>query len=151
MTLLERFETKYTPEPNSGCWIWDAAIDRKGYGRFQLNGRNAKASRVSYEMFVGPIPDGLTLDHLCRVRCCVNPLHLEPVTNRENIRRGNTGQHNAVKTHCPQGHPYSGDNLVVHKNGWRKCRACKAQQKKRHKQRRILEGAENVLVFAYLG
>lgn len=119
---LERFNAKYTPEPNSGCWLWTASVNEKGYGAFKLNGKAVSAHRFAYEAFVGPIPEGLHIDHLCRVPCCVNPTHMEPVTSRENRLRGKDG--NTKKTHCPKGHPYSGDNLYV-RNGRRHCRACR--------------------------
>ena len=80
----------------------------------------ALAHRVAYELQVGPIPVGLQLDHLCRVRSCVNPAHLEPVTSAENTRRGLR----AMKTHCPQGHPYAGENLLIRPTGQRRCRTC---------------------------
>jgi hypothetical protein len=102
--LPERFWSKVTPEPNSGCWIWIASLGTSGYGQFSVENRPLKAYRVAYEALVGPVPDGLELDHLCRVRCCVNPAHLEPVTHAENMRRGDSFQRN--KTHCPKGHPY---------------------------------------------
>ena len=89
MTLRDRIQACSEPEPNTGCWLWTAAL-KNGYGRITMMNpkRKTAAHRVSYEAFVGPIPEGLTLDHLCRVRCCVNPAHLEPVTMRENIMRG---------------------------------------------------------------
>lgn len=77
------------------------------------------AHRVAYETWVGPIPDGLTIDHLCRNRLCIEPTHLEPVTNRENIQRGG----NSLKTHCPQGHPYDEVNTAS-RNNRRYCRTC---------------------------
>ncbi|MFE4420475.1 HNH endonuclease signature motif containing protein [Streptomyces sp. NPDC056817] len=91
--------------------------------------------RVAYEALVTEIPDGLQLDHLCRNRACANPWHLEPVTNRVNAKRGQAGpvlaSKNLGKTHCPQGHPYSGDNLRIGSRGWRYCRACKRDQRRR--------------------
>ena len=94
MGEAERFDAKWTPEPNTGCWLWTGATTPGGYGRLtvgsQIDGtrRQVRAHRRSYERLVGPIPDGLDLDHLCRTPGCVNPEHLEPVTRRENIRRG---------------------------------------------------------------
>ena len=110
--IAERFLDKISPEPNSGCWLWDASLDGKGYGQF-MTSQNGKpkllrAHRVSYEMHKGPIPEGLDLDHLCRVPSCVNPDHLEPVTRSENLRRGNMRESNGkmAKTHCQNGHEY---------------------------------------------
>lgn len=110
----------------NGCWVWTKNKDSDGYGRFPLNdGTTTSAHRAAYETWVGEIPAGLTIDHLCRNRACFNPDHLEPVTVKENILRGNgLGARNARKTHCPQGHPYEGTNLVVRPNGQRRCREC---------------------------
>jgi hypothetical protein len=82
--------------------------------------------RVAYELLVGPIPEGLELDHLCRNTRCVNPEHLEPVTGRENLMRAvsSWAAKNAAKTHCPQGHPYDEENTKVKRDGGRACRAC---------------------------
>ena len=82
-----RFWSYATPEQNSGCWLWLGATTDNGYGSFWADGRSHRAHRFAYAQFVGPIPSGLTLDHLCRNRICVNPKHLEPVTDRENILR----------------------------------------------------------------
>jgi hypothetical protein len=81
-----RFAAKLVVQPN-GCITWGGTCDRYGYGRFKLNGRMDKAHRVAYELFVGPIPAGLVIDHLCRHRACVNPQHLEAVTQTVNIQR----------------------------------------------------------------
>ena len=83
------FEARVHYEPNSGCWLWAGADNGEGYGKF----RGKYAHRLSYERHKGPIPDGLHLDHLCRMPCCINPDHLEPVTNAENARRGMAGHH----------------------------------------------------------
>jgi|SRR5690348_14534116 len=121
-TTLERFQEKYVCEPNTGCWLWVAGMDAHGYGKFRWNGDNErKAHRYSYQTFVGPIPDGLVPDHLCRVRSCVNPQHLELVTERENILRGiGPAAQNARKSTCSMGHPLEGDNLRVLQQGDRK-------------------------------
>lgn len=108
------------------CWLWTGFKDRKGYGRFNpAHRRSAHAHRFAYEDVVGPIPDGLTIDHLCRVPGCVRPNHLEPVTMRENVLRGfGPTALNAKKRTCRHGHPYSGDNLRIAGVRYRVCRAC---------------------------
>lgn len=83
--------------------------------------KDAGAHRVAYEEIMGPVPEGLELDHLCRTRSCVNPSHLEPVTHRENMNRGDVATRR--KTHCPKGHPYDEENTGIY-NGYRNCRAC---------------------------
>lgn len=108
----------------AACWIWDASRSTDGYGHMRVDGVLVQAHRLAYRMFVGPIPGGLTLDHLCRVRHCVNPFHLEPVTNEENIRRGTAGQWLRDKTACPHGHPYDEANTHHTRRGSRACRAC---------------------------
>ena len=107
-----------------GCWLWTKRTDSDGYAIFCLNGKNRKAHRVAYETWIGPIPRGLTLDHICRVRNCVNPDHLEPVTNRENFLRGdNLMSKFARATFCRHGHEFTGDNTYDTPLG-RKCRTC---------------------------
>jgi len=114
---------------DSGCWEWTAGQLRGGYARFRVGGRGSKsgvAHRFAYETLVGKIPDGRQLDHLCRVRHCVNPANLEPVTPRENTLRGETpAAANAAKTHCPAGHEYTVSNTYLDKpRGIRMCRLC---------------------------
>lgn len=102
------------------CWVWHGATNPRGYGNITYQQRTHKAHRFIYEWVVGPIPDGLTLDHLCRNTLCVNPEHLEPVTMVENIRRGTR----ATKTECKQGHEYTPENTIIKSNGTRRCRTC---------------------------
>lgn len=110
---------------DAGCWYWNGSTDPCGYGQVWWEGRPRKAHRVVYELAVGAIPHGAELDHLCRVRNCVNPEHLEPVTHRENLLRGDTFQRaNASKTHCKRGHAFDDANTHILRTGSRKCRAC---------------------------
>lgn len=111
---------------SDGCWDWAGMIDAKeGYGRFGYQGRTVSAHRVAYELTVGPIPAGLVIDHLCRNRRCVNPAHMQPVTDRENILRGiGPTAVNSAKTHCLRGHEFSASNTRIDRLGKRNCRAC---------------------------
>src|SRR4051812_41530336 len=98
----------------TGCWEWQGTKNSEGYGRITVFRKNRRAHRIAYEAFVGPIPDGLSLDHLCRNTSCVNPAHLEPLPIKENILRGNGPPAiNARKTHCKKGHLLSEDNIYV--------------------------------------
>jgi hypothetical protein len=112
------------------CWIWQRYISKDGYGRLWYKGQKYVAHKLVYELVFGKVPDGLTLDHLCRNRSCVNPFHLEPVTRGENVLRGDTlPAKNVAKTCCPLGHPLSGANLVTI-SGARRCRICKNKQRR---------------------
>lgn len=103
--LRVRFDASYTPVSESGCWLWTKKIDSYGYGTIQSKWKRKKAHRVAYEFYRGPIPEGMKIDHLCRVRCCVNPWHLEPVTDKENVLRGvGISAAYARRTHCKNGH-----------------------------------------------
>ena len=125
--MESRFWTKV--EKTDRCWIWKAAIVR-GYGYFRVKDKLIRAHRFAYELLIGPIPDGLGLDHLCRTRACVRPSHLEPVSCAENIARGETGlmrgAQQRAKTHCPQGHTYDLFNTYISPKGTRTCRQCRA-------------------------
>ena len=120
-----RFREFYDVDKN-GCWIWNGWIENNGYARFSVGQERWGAHRWAYERYVGPIPQGLALDHLCRVRACVNPDHLEPVTWAENLRRSDKthAAKNRSKTHCKRGHSLSGKNLSIQNDGSRRCLAC---------------------------
>lgn len=111
------------------CWLWTGGLNNTGYGVYKAYGKAYFSHRFSYELLVGPIPEGLVLDHLCRVITCVNPEHLEPVTQHENILRG-TGFSaiHAAKTHCSRGHEYSGNNTYSYR-GSRYCKQCDRDKK----------------------
>jgi hypothetical protein len=131
--LLERLSNKFTV--GDACWVWHAAKS-VGYGKLNWHGKQQFAHRLTYELMVGPIPAGLELDHLCRNRACVRPDHLEPVSRRENLRRGDTFVAQYLShTHCKEGHPLSGDNLVMDGRA-RRCRICRnlyaRQRSRRH-------------------
>jgi hypothetical protein len=127
-----------------GCWLWSGSLNDDGYGIL----RRLSAHRYAYELLVGPIPDGMEIDHVCSVRKCVNPAHMEAVTHTENIRRSwvrgncenrrNTlAEMHKSKTHCPHGHALSGENLVFDtQSGARRCRICNNNKAARYKQRK---------------
>ncbi len=124
---------------DNGCWLWVGNL-HSGYGRFYYHGTEFRAHVWAYTNCIGPVPAGLELDHLCRNRACVNPLHLEPVTTKVNLLRGvSPPAINARKTHCSNGHPLSGDNLCIELNGDRRCIACRCAQKRRsyHARQRL--------------
>jgi hypothetical protein len=123
---------------SSGCWEWQAYRDPNGYGQFFDGETNVLTHRWSYEHHVGPIPDDLVIDHLCRNPPCVNPAHLECVPMKTNTERGFLYQvfaaKAAVKTHCKRGHPLSGDNLRIDTRGDRCCKTCQREKGKVWKQ-----------------
>ena len=128
-TIAERFWAKVDLAGPNGCWLWTAGKDSHGYGVFQVGSltdgtrRSERAHRWAYEALVDPIPDGLQLDHLCRTPGCVNPDHLEAVTNKENQRRGLRG---ILYTHCKHGHEMTALNTYHRREGWRGCLVCRA-------------------------
>ncbi len=140
-TVTDRFWAKVEKRPN-GCWIWTASDDGKGYGRFWICGKQfVRAHRFAYEMLVGQIPDGMQIDHLCREHRCVNPDHLELVTNRENQLRGiGFVAENARKTQCKNGHEFNDANTIFRRvrgnNVRRDCRACQRLSQRTYYQRK---------------
>lgn len=113
-------------DASGDCWEWTGAKTGGGYGNFHDGKINVVAHRYAYARLVGPIPEGMVLDHLCRNHACVNPDHLRVVTRRENTLCGyNSPANNARKTHCHRGHPLAGDNLRIRSSGDRFCKACR--------------------------
>ena len=143
LSIDDRFDNLVMPEPNTGCFLWVGTTHgRTGYGYFAPESlrhprtRPVLAHRFAYEREKGEIPPGLQIDHLCRVRRCVNPAHLEAVTLKENIMRGvGFAPVNASKTHCENGHPFNETNTGSRKEGWRVCRPCNAQREKARRDR----------------
>lgn len=109
----------------NGCALWPGECNHLGYGRVSLHKKKHCVHKLLYQRLIGPIPDGCELDHLCRNRACANVYHLEPVTHRENILRGEgLAAQQSKRTHCPHGHPYSEENTLI-SSGRRYCRTCK--------------------------
>ena len=140
--VIERF-CAHTQQLDTGCLVWTGYLNSKGYASLQIDGKNIYAHRWAYEYFVGPIPDGLVIDHLCRVRNCVNPEHLEPVTPRENVLRGLTPsviaqmnrERGRRRTACRNGHEFTPDNTGRDDDGHRFCRTCQRAADRRYKRR----------------
>ena len=146
-SLRERFDAKWIPEPNTGCWLWMGGLAGRGYPMVYVPGQKwgTKAHRVAWELYRGPIPDGLVIDHTCRVKSCVNPDHLRPVTSAVNVTENSISLAalNKVKTHCPRGHEYTTENtLRMKRNDGRVCRTCKRMlEMVNHAKRRIRKHA----------
>ena len=133
-SLQERFWAK--GEKTQECWNWTGARTPDGYGKFRVGHSYVRASRFAYQGLVGSLEPDLLLRHTCRNSLCVNPAHLKPVTARELTRLGRSpAGANARKTHCKHGHPLSGDNLYVDRNGYRKCSACRQRFQQERKAR----------------
>jgi hypothetical protein len=145
---LPEYITRRLVKPWVDCWIWSGATE-KGYGRVVIDDKRVRVHRHVYELLIGPVPEGLELDHLCRVRACFNPAHLEPVTSQENLRRSapwrvrsstqrrkrrikNPPKPRVIRTHCSRGHEFTPENTYMASDGWRRCLIChKAADRKR--------------------
>ena len=144
MPIADRIRSSSSVDPATGCWVWNKYKNKEGYGQigFRSGGKNQvhPAHRISYTYLVGPIPPGLQIDHLCRNKSCVNPEHLEPVTQQENIRRrplsGPQG-----RTDCPYGHA----NQVFDKRGLRRCKTCAVIANRKWKAKRKLNQQQETL------
>lgn len=131
-TTLERFLSKITISKNSfkgtSCWDWIASITPNGYGKFWFGNKHSSSHRFSYLFWNGKLDDSLTIDHLCRNTKCCNPKHLDQVTQKENIQRGNTGKvprsKRKLNTHCIRDHEFTEENTYVKSTGARGCRMC---------------------------
>jgi hypothetical protein len=118
-------------ERHGECWEWTLSTQRNGYGQISHNGKRIQAHRYAYQLRFGPVPEGLVLDHLCRNKRCVNPEHLEPVTNRENILRGESPIAIRARTnHCKRGHELTAENIIL----VRVCRVCSRARDSRYKR-----------------
>lgn len=123
LPLAERIASRYEVCPTTGCWLWLGVLNDRGYGQIGIRKQCRRAHRVVYELHRGPIPEGLQIDHLCKTRCCVNPDHLEAVTQYENnMRSESIVARNARKTKCIRGHEITG--IKADGSGRRYCKAC---------------------------
>lgn len=136
-TLEERFWEKVIVKGEDDCWEWIGAKRRKGYGAINIDGKYPSSHRVSYEMQYGKIPENQVIDHLCRNPACVNPNHLEAVSQKENLARGiGISAINAAKTHCPKGHEYTPENTNISKKNQRSCRICQLEYLRKYNARK---------------
>lgn len=137
----ERFDAKWVPEANTGCWLWTASLNWAGYGQLrEREGGKPKiraAHRVAWTLYRGPIPEGMFIDHLCRVRSCVNPDHLRVVTPYQNSMENSLGwgARAAKRTHCAQGHPFDRVRKFKGRRNGRRCSVCGALNSAAQKQK----------------
>ena len=145
LAKAEPLVAKKITTSDRGCWEWTGSVFYHGYGRIQRRGKSYIAHRYVYKLLIGPIPEGLELDHLCRNRACCNPAHLRPVTRRENqLAPGSqsVSARNARKTHCKHGHEFSPENTIQRSDGGRRCRECaRIRDAQRWPERRDAENA----------
>lgn len=140
--LLDYLRSRCVVTEN-GCWLWQGCISDGRYGSLKYKGRIRRAHCVTYELSVGPVPDNLELDHTCKVTTCINPEHLEPVTHKVNVQRGDlkhvSGKRYAAQTHCIHGHPYEPHNLYLDKKGHKSCRTCARDRNRAARQVKKLQ------------
>ena len=139
---FSKFTLNYLINQETGCWEWTAGKSSDGYAMMYENKKMVYSHRWSYEHYNGKIAEGLHIDHLCRVRHCVNPAHLEAVTTQENTRRGdhsNIGIRNKEKLFCPSGHEYTKENTYIKRNRFRVCATCAKQQAKEYYRRSVMK------------
>jgi hypothetical protein len=117
--LPNHIEAKIHPEPNTGCWLWAGQIMSNGYGRITVKRKTTLLHRFVYNTLIGKIPSGLVIDHKCRIKCCCNPEHLEPVTNQENLARGV-----AARPYCKHGHLFDSTRTATGIGRFRNCKTC---------------------------
>jgi len=118
------------------CWLWTGSTTKLGYGQFRVGKKIKRAHRIAYELLKEPIPENLVLDHLCRVRNCVNPNHLQPVTIRENVLRGLPRKNKQkTKTHCNKGHEFTKEStyFIATQNNARRCRICHNERQRQYR------------------
>lgn len=135
---VDRFMSRIEVAPD-GCWIWQSTINNQGYGVIAFEGKARKAHRFAHEVFIGPIPEGFDVDHLCRVRSCANPEHLEAVTHRENVLRGvGRAAQGARQETCVKGHPFDSTTVRPNGRGQRVCRTCNNERNRAYYHRQKL-------------
>lgn len=129
MNTLKRMSNRWDMEEETGCWVWRPPLHNTGYSQITVRRKKTSGHRAAYMLLKGEIPHDMVIDHLCRTRACVNPEHMELVTNKENLLRGEGfSAVNAKKTHCPQGHSYSEENTYMLR-GYRNCRTCMRERR----------------------
>lgn len=132
---VESFWKKVDQNGPGECWSWKACKNRDGYGTVRFLGVSRLAHRIAFLLVRGEIPKGMQIDHVCRNRWCVNPLHMDIVTSSENTKRARPWHPELAKTHCPKRHPYDDKNTKRDRRGHRFCRACHAEDQRRRDRR----------------